>query len=322
MNLRYLISLAAILGLLFGAAGAQAQPIGFATLPPGAINNVQAQVIAKVVQANSDLKVRVTPYRGGGAIAAAVQNQAAEFGITDVIEMTDALTGAGRFDGRAMADLRVAFRILAFPISIFVRQDSDIQSLADLKGRPYATKWSAFPNALLMSNALLSTAGLSLDDVDPVPTANIIRAAEDFKAGKTDAFIFAVGAPKVAEVNSAVGGIRALSMPNTAAANAAIRAVRPDYFMFPMNPAPPFAGIVKTTWVLASDLIIYVGGHVPDETVYKFVKAVYGNKDALVAGHPSFRAHQPDKMAKPFTTARYHPGAIKFFKEVGIWPGE
>ena len=59
-----LFTIAAITGT------AAAQTIGFATLPPGAINNVQSQVIAKAVQQNTDLQIRVTPYRGGGAMTA------------------------------------------------------------------------------------------------------------------------------------------------------------------------------------------------------------------------------------------------------------
>lgn len=314
-------SLVLSLATLLLPALAAAETIGFATLPPGAINNVQAQVIAKIVQANSDLQVRVTPYRGGGAMTAAVNAKQAEFGITDIIELTDAYSGNDRFEGKAMPNLRVAFRVLAFPIGIFVRKDSEIKSLADMKGKRFATEWSAFPNSILMANAILSTVGLSLADVDGVPTANIIRGAEDFKSGKTDGFIFAVGAPKVAEVNSAVGGIRVLPIEDTPKNHEAMKKVRPDYFMMKVPPLPNYAGVSEPTNVLGTDLTIFVGAHVPDDVVYEFVKAVRPEKKALVQGHPSFNGFDPDQMAKQFTAAKYHPGAIKYFKEVGIWPG-
>jgi len=310
--------LAAAMTLPAGAA--TAETVGFATLPPGAINNVQAQVIAKVVQGNSNLKIRVIPYRGGGAVAGAVNTKRAEFGISDIVEMTDAQTGGGQFKGRAMPNLRVAFRVLAFPLGIFVRKDSKIQTLAQMKGKRFATEWTAFPNSIPLTNGILATAGLSLKDVKGVPTANIIRGANDFKAGKTDAFIFAVGAPKVAEVNSAVGGVRVLPMANTPENLKRMKSVRPDYFMITLPARMPFVGIVKPTTVMASDLIIYVGAHVSDATVYAFVKGVHGNKASLVKGHPSFRAHVPKLMAKQFSRGKYHSGAIKFYKEAGLWP--
>lgn len=313
----------AIIATLAGTATVQAQTVGFATLPPGAINNVQAQVIAKVAQANSDLKIRVTPYRGGGAVAAAVQNKRAEFGISDVVEMTDAFTGFGRFKGRKHTNLRVAFRVLAFSVGMFVRKDSGIVKLADLKGKRMSTRWSAFPNAIPLANGLFATVGLKMpSDFVGVPTANIIRAANDFKAGKTDILFFAVGAPKVAEVNSAVGGLRLLGIDTSPAAIARMKAVRKDYFPMQVKPHPRLAGVLEPTWVLGSDLIIYVGAHVSDDTVYKFVKALHPNKVAMGKGHPSLFGFQPKQMGKQFTVAKYHPGAIKFYKEIGIWQGK
>lgn len=317
---RLIISLIAL--PIIGAGTASAQTIGFATLPPGAINNVQAQVIAKVVQAHTDLKIRVTPYRGGGAVAAAVNGKRAEIGISDAVEVTDALTGTHRFEGRPHANLRVVFRVLSFPLGIFVRTDSPIRTMKDMKGKKFGTRWSAFPNMIPLMNGLLATAGLSLKDVDGVPTANIIRGANDFKAGKSDAFGFAVGAPKVAEVNSAVGGIRVLPIDNSPAGIARMKAVRKDYFPMMLKPHPRYVGVVEPTWVMGTDLVIYCGAHVPDDVVYKFVKALHPNKKELAQGHPSFNGFQPKDMNKQFATVKYHPGAIKFYKEAGIQQGK
>lgn len=318
MSIKVTSLLAAVAGIAV-TAGAQAQTVGFATLPPGAINNVQSQVIAKAVQQVTDLKIRVTPYRGGGAVASAVNNKRAEFGISEVSEVTDAVLGRYVYKGKQSPNLRIAFRVLAFPVAFFVRNDSSIKSLADMKGKKFATKWSAFPNAIPLANGLLATVDLSLDDVDGVPASNIIRAANDFKAGKTDSFFFAVGAPKVAEVNSAVGGIRVLGIENSPASLKKMKAVRSDYFIMTVPPLPHFAGVKKPTSVLGADLTIYTGTHVSNDIVYKFVKAAHGQKKALVKGHPSFNGFRPKQMGKQFTIAKYHPGAIKFYKEIGIW---
>jgi len=312
---------AAVLGtVIAGSASAQIQ--GFATLPPGAINNVQAQVIAKVVQQNSKLRLRVAPYRGGGAVAAAVNGRRAEFGISDIVEMTDAYTGNGQFKGKKMRSLRIAFRVLTFTIGIFVRKDSPIKTVADLKGKRFATEWTAFPNSIPLANGIMATGGISRKDVAGVPTTNIIRGAEDFKAGKTDAFIFAIGAPKVAEVNSSVGGIRVLPIPNTPESLKAVQSVRKDYYLTTLPARLPFVGVVEPTTVMADDLIIYTASHVPEKTVYEFVKAIHPNKAELVKGHPSFNGFNKDLMGKQFTVAQYHPGAIRFYKEIGIWKGK
>jgi len=68
-------------------------------------------------------------------------------------------------------------------------------------------------------------------------------------------------------------------------------------------------------------VVIGVGAHVSDQVVYDLVKAVYGNKKSLIEGHPNFRAFQEKEAGKPQPNLPHHPGAIKFFKEAGIWKG-
>ena len=308
----------AISGILIGGA-AVAQTVGFATLPPGAINNITTQVIAKVVQQNTKLKIRVLPFRGTQAMQTAVNNRQAEFGITEVASMTSGLNGEAEFKGRPLTNLRVAFRIRTLSIGVFVRKDSPIKTIADIKGKKYSSQWSAFPNAIPLSNAIFGTAGFTLKDIEGVPATNIIRAADDFKAGKTDVGFFAVGAPKVAEVNSAVGGIRFISIKKTPETLAKMRSIRPDYFINTVKPSPINAGIAKPTNVLGVDVLVDVGTHVKDDVVFEFLNAVFSNKAQLVKGHPLFRAFIPKKMARQYKVARYHPGAIKFYKSKGIW---
>lgn len=304
------------------AAPASAQTVGFATLPPGALYNITAQVMSKVIQAKSGLKMRVLPFRGGAAVHAAVNAKRAEFGVTEVASLTSAYQGTAEFKGRAMKNLRVALRLRALTVGLFVRSDTKIMSVKDLKGMRMPTKWSAFPNSIPLMNAIFATEGLAFKDFKSVPVTNIIRAADDFKAGKLDAGFFAIGAPKMTEVNAAVGGIRFLSLDNTPEKLAALRKIRPDYYIRVVKPAPINAGISKPTNALAVDTIISVGSHVKNEVVEKFLAAVVSSKGDLVKGHPLFRGFVPDLSGKAFSIAKHHPGAIAFYKKKGLWKGK
>ena len=62
---------------------------------------------------------------------------------------------------------------------------------------------------------MLKTVGLTTDDVAGVPVPDLILAANDFVEGKNDATAIAIVAPKVVEMDNAVGGIRFLSLPQT-----------------------------------------------------------------------------------------------------------
>ena len=311
-----------VIALVTGLAGGvyvQAAPQTIATLPPGAINNVQAQVIAKVIQRNSDLQMRVIPFRGNSAEMEAVNAKQVGFSVMDASDATVAVSGINEFKGRPLKNLRVAFTIMPFAVGLMVKKDSDIKKVADLRGRKFPTGWTSFKDGEVMSNGVLATAGLSLKDVDPVPASNLIQAADDFKTGRSEGTVFAVGAPKVAEVNAALGGIRFLSCDSSPEAVARMKKVRSEYFLITLKPRPNLPGIIGPTTVLGFNLVLLAGTHVPDDIVYKVVKAIYPNKAGLAKGHPSFNSFSPDRMAAKYGTLRYHPGAIKFYREVGLW---
>ena len=59
----------------------------------------------------------------------------------------------------------------------------------------------------------------------------------------------------------------------------------------------------------------------PDDFVYAICKAIYANIDDIMAAYKPNKALDPKRAIRPESTimAPYHPGAIKFFKEKGLW---
>jgi hypothetical protein len=203
-------------------------------------------------------------------------------------------------------------------MAFWVRKDSNINSIADLKGRKVPSEWVQQTGVLPHTIALLAAGGITYNDVSKVPQVNVVRAADDFKAGKLDLLFFAVGAPKVAEVAASVGGLRVLPMEALPDSEARMKKVREEYYFSTVNPAPHVAGIDKPTKVQTIDFVVGVGTHVSDDIVYDFVKAVHHNKKGLVEGHPNFNAFQEKNAGKPQPRLPYHPGAQKYLKEAGL----
>ena len=300
---------------------AQAQTVGFATLPPGSILHAQASVIAKVVQDSSKLQVRVIGYGGDTGILEAVNSKKDDFWILDVGESADALHGRGTWKGNPKPNLRTAITMYGFQMAFWVKKDSNINSIADLKGKRVPSEWVQQTGVIPHTTAVLAAGGLTYNDVVKVPEVNVVRAADDFKAGKVDLLFFAVGAPKVQEVAAAVGGLRLLPMNPLPDSEKRMKSVRPEYYFSTVNPAPHIAGIDKPSPVQTIDVVIGVGAHVPDAVVYQFVKAMRENKKALAAGHPNFNRFDETEAGKAQPSLPHHPAAIKYFKEVGIWRG-
>jgi TRAP transporter TAXI family solute receptor len=220
-----------------------------------------------------------------------------------------------------MKDLRVALTVFPFAVGVMVQKDSPIKKVADLKGKKFATGWQGFKQGIPLTDGVLATAGLSLKDVDPVPATNLLRAADDFKAGKTVGAMFAIGAPKVAEIDAAIGGVRFLSLDNSPEALARMQKVRPEYHIALRQPSPVLPGVIGPTYLMEYYIVVMTGAQVPDDVVYKAVKTLAANKAELIKGHPSYNAFDPANMAVPHPGMTYHPGAIKFYKEAGVWKG-
>ncbi|OGA46304.1 MAG: hypothetical protein A3G25_13830 [Betaproteobacteria bacterium RIFCSPLOWO2_12_FULL_63_13] len=317
-----MVTAAALLAPL-GIGTAAAQTVAISTLPPGAINNVQAAAIAKAVQEHSNLQMRLLTFSSPAAIIGAVQYKQAEFAYTSNEEAGDAFAGINQHQGKPMKDLRVAFTVFPFRVGIIVRNNSDIKTVADMKGKRVGSGWTSFKQGIALWNGLLANAGLSLKDTTPVPTTDLLRAADDFKAGKSDAFMFAIGGPKVAEIHASIdGGVRFLNMENSPQANARMQAVRREYHVAAVKPAPNFPGVIGPTNLMEYYIVLLTHKDTPEALVYTVVKTAYGNKPALVAGHPSFRAFTQAGMAARQDRLQYHPAALKFFKEVGIATGK
>ena len=56
-----------------------------------------------------------------------------------------------------------------------------------------------------------------------------------------------------------------------------------------------------------------------NDVVYKTTKTLYNNKKALAQAFGVFNRMKPKSMPAKHSNP-YHPGAVKFYKEIGLWP--
>jgi TRAP-type uncharacterized transport system substrate-binding protein len=150
---------------------------------------------------------------------------------------------------------------------------------------------------------------------------HVVRAADDFAQGRVEAASFAIGAGKVAEVDVKVGGIRYLNMTNTPEAQARMRKVDPTAYIAVLNPAPQFAGVIGPTAVIFQDYLVVTGTQLSDEAAYKTAKVLYDHQDKLIAIAKTFAEYKKEGLSRSHGLP-FHPGAIKFYREKGIWPAK
>jgi uncharacterized protein len=299
------------------ACGARAQVLGFGSAPQGSIGYNMSAAIARVMSEAANIQSRVQPYSGSSAVLPLVNTGELDLAVCNVLEIDEATRGEGPYNGRKQSNLRVLGVIFPIYSSIFVRKDSPIKSLAELKGKRLPYGFSAQLTLERVVDAIISTGGLSRSDVVPVLVPNVVRGADDFIDGKVDGGFFAIGAAKVSEVDKTVGGIRYLPVSDDPKAAAAMKKLMPYAYVKLVNPSPAFAGLDGPTKLMAYDYLVVAGAHLKDDTVYRIAKAMYENKAKLAESLRAFNGWDPASISKPMP-AVFHAGAVKFFKEKGL----
>lgn len=302
------------------AGPGHAETISFASLPQGSLIYFQATVVSKMLLKHTDLKVRVSPMRGTEAEIVAIERGQSELSIIDVTQAAAAINGQEAFKGRPAKKLRSAGLLVSFPVGVLIQKDSPIRKISELRGLRLPSGWKAFNQGKILFDAMLKTGGLTFADIKGVPTPGLIRAANDFKAGKSDGTIMAPATPKARELKAALGGVRFIDIGDSAATLKAVKSIRQDFYIKRITPAPHRTGVLEPIHMLTFDVALTTGSNVSDEIVYKVVKAVYENKADLAKGHPTFRGFIPKKMGKKFSVLQPHRAAVKFFREKGIMP--
>lgn len=311
---------AALLAGAISASSAAAQQLGIGTMGQGTAGYSMAAAIAKVLSDKAKINARVQPAGGTSQYVPLIDSGELDFGVVNIIEAKEALTGTGAFEGKKQANIRMAAVLYPFRNGMFVRNDSPLKSTKDLKGARVSYGYTSQLTLKAITDAYLANGGLTIADAKQVLVPNVLRGADEVVAGRTDATIFALGAGKVAEVNATVsGGIRFLQLDDSPEAVARMQKVLPEAYIITVKPSPALAGIVGDTKTMAYDYVLLAGKHVKNETVAQVVDVLAANKPALIENFGAFAGFDPAKMAKTLPV-EYHPGAIEAYTKRGQWP--
>jgi TRAP transporter TAXI family solute receptor len=314
---RALVIAAGATALALSAVSASAQTYGLATMQPGTLAHSTGSTMAKVLKEKGGLNTLVQTTAGETVLIPMVANGEIDLGIANLAEVQAAAEGKPP----AQPNLRLIGVIHPLWTAFWMRKDSAMNTIADLKGKKVGLGYSAMRTVDALVKAQLALGGLSGNDVKPVPVPNVIRGADDFIAGTVDALYFAFGAPKVREADVSVGGVRALDAGATPENLAASRKIFPYGYLTPIGPAPIFVGVTKPIKTYTLDYMLFTNAKTKDEVVYKIIDTLVKNKSDLAAIAPHMRTFNPAALYKKFDMP-YHPGALKYFAEHRMPPVE
>ncbi len=208
--------------------------------------------------------------------------------------------------------------ISLFPnIAMFVTlANSEIQNIADLKGKrvyigPEGAGFEYFIKPILEAH------GLKLSDLD-VRYGTQQEATEMLSDGTVVAAMLGGGIPNPAITQLAQGNsIRFL--PYEENAKQKLLEQYPFYSTATV-PAGTYKGMdVEFAGLSVGWAHLIVHQSQDEETVYQFTKLVWENREKIATRNRAAAGIKPETAARN-TGVPYHPGAEKYFREIGIWP--
>ena len=196
---------------------------------------------------------------------------------------------------------------------ILVNKDSDIHSVADLKGKNVTT-FAKGNTAELICSDILEVNGLTYDDLGSINFSNLSDMGEQFKDGLTDCLMFASATP-VSTVLDIVTArdIRLIELTDEDFKK--LQEISPAYIEN-VIPANTYSGIEKDVRCLGTMQHMIVSSDLDTDFVYQMTKSIVEHLDDIAATHAVYAALTPEMMAQDLGIPM-HPGAEKYYKEIG-----
>lgn len=305
-------------------AGELPRVLNLATMPPGMIVNAQAVGIADICGKYTPIRIKVMPSTNEMVWMPMTVTGEIDIGVASALPARQAYLGSFVFKGIAKKagvknfPLRLIAGGSPLRVNFVVRGNDPAKKIPDLKGRRVVSfrKGTHFD---LYTKARLANGGLTLSDVKQVPAANPIESARAVMEGRADAGDLAVGAPIATE---AVAKVKARWLPMDPSPKA-VKRMREfvEVAYVKKVPGGVHIGVPESQYLMHMDVTFVAREDISEAAVYQLTKALWEHNSELVK-KPGLFEWTTDKFLTKEPRLPYHPGAIKFYKEIGRWTKE
>ncbi len=236
-----------------------------------------------------------------------------QLGVSNAAITYFAVNGEGTWDKKYNARAIVT---LAPNVAMFVtKADSGIKTIADLKGKrvvcgPDGAGFEMFIEPILNAH------GISMKDFDK-KNNNPPGSVEMLTDGQVDAAFLGGGVPHPT-IQTACTNMDLHFIPFDEAAKKKLCEEYPFFWevTIPKDAYDDLKGDFQGLNV--GSIHIITSEDQPEDVVYQITKTLWENREKI--SHPVPKKFMTEKNVARDTGTPFHPGAIKFYKEIGVWP--
>ncbi|RJR47455.1 MAG: TAXI family TRAP transporter solute-binding subunit [Desulfobacteraceae bacterium] len=310
--------LAASIGLLpLAPAVAAQQSLRMGTASVGALFYVFGAAISEVVGKHAAMKIEVLP-QGNIMTLPLMASHEVDLVMLANDELEYAYLGRGIFERQTKGkgyDVRLLMLGMRNAASQLVPGDSGIKTYEDLRGKRVVLDHGTQQALNLGSRASLIAGGLTEKDVVVIKASDIPEAVRLVTEKKADACFGGIGVPAFRELAAARGGILYLEAGDKHWPQ--VHQISKAYFPMTVKKGP--LGIDRDTVLVTRNFDLVARADLSESEAYTIVKTVWENDAELAPKHPQLKDWVKERFVGEQATAPYHPGAIKLYKEKGVW---
>jgi len=313
--------LALIVGAMFAtSAFAQTPKIMTAAVPPeGSTGYVLTAAIAKVVTDRTPIE-RITLQTFGGAAGwpARMQTGEVNFGShCGFKQVEEAFFGKGPFERLGpQRNVRNMITGHGLPFSMSV-MDPKVRTIQDLKGKTIFAMM-AHQDQKTATEVVAKAAGLQIGrDLRVIPVRSPREAIQGMLTGRGDGFFFGL-IPGLIEVNQSKG---LHTVPLSDEVQEAVVKAEPVWGRTVIKAGAPPLRPKEDTPTIEIKCGLAAGAQTSADAVYLVTKTIFEHQDEWRKVHRLANQWSVER-AVSIMNAPYHEGAIRFYREKGVWTAE
>lgn len=251
---------------------------------------------------------------GGIANLNMVSDGEAQISIAISSNAFQCLNGTDSFKGHAYKDLKIIAGLYMNPNQVVVTEKSGIKDLAGVKGKHFAVA-SAGSSVYNECSTHFTAAGLKFPEDIKTEYINFTDAANMLQNGSIDGAWIMSGAPAAAVSQALTAKCVLLDIDDKVISN--LKAKYPWYAKYTI-PAGTYPNQKKDLHTSAIKMVMFCRGDLKEDMVYNLTKALWTNIDALGKSQKNLKGLKPDAAVKDIANLPLHPGAAKYYKEIGV----
>ncbi|MEM0907330.1 MAG: TAXI family TRAP transporter solute-binding subunit [Pseudomonadota bacterium] len=312
--------------LLAAPAHAQSEDYLLATASTGGTYYPVGVAIATLVkvklQPRDKIGMSAINSAGSGENVALLRDGEVQFAIIQGLFGAYAATGTGPLAEQGVQENLRSLTMLWPNVEHFVVKKDDVKTgtIDDIAGVEGDTVSFGRQNSgtIGSNRTILGNLGYNMDADFDLAYMGYAPSAEALQNGQIEAMSTPAG-PPVSAVSQAFANmgdeiaILSFTEEQRVKANGSFDDLWTTYTL----PAGLYPGLDEPVTTIAQPNFLAVDASVPEETVYKITKTIYENLPFLQAIHPATKAMSIENAIGGLP-AKLHPGALRYYEEVGV----